>query len=216
VCYSFTRSQAPAWECRCLGGSSLQFPASATRILGYSSSHEAWVCELHVASRRLEPPGKVRSQTGAWERDLLSSFSNTLLRSNTPLSVVGARVSAHCVCTSVIVRLQQKSPSIDPPQCATVSASTQPGPSTSQWSVRTEMSLRSSVPGRVPHRPLLPCATRTGSKSRSIVARRNRLQLLLASSVTFRLNYPSISFDFGLSEREEPVKKFEIHKRKSS
>jgi len=48
------RSQAPAWECPCLGGSSLPFPFDA-------------LCFWRPGTR-LEPPGILHSQAGAWER----------------------------------------------------------------------------------------------------------------------------------------------------
>jgi len=51
---SRSRSQAPAWERPCLGGSSLPFLSGA-------------LC-FWRPGRRLEPPGILHSQAGAWER----------------------------------------------------------------------------------------------------------------------------------------------------
>jgi len=51
---SRSRSQAPAWERPCLGGSSLPFLSGA-------------LC-FWRSGRRLEPPGILHSQAGAWER----------------------------------------------------------------------------------------------------------------------------------------------------
>jgi len=51
---SRSRSQAPAWERPCLGGSSLPFPSGA-------------LC-FWRSGRRLEPPRILHSQAGAWER----------------------------------------------------------------------------------------------------------------------------------------------------
>jgi len=51
---SRSRSQAPAWERPCLGGSSLPFLTGA-------------LC-FWRSGRRLEPPGILHSQAGAWER----------------------------------------------------------------------------------------------------------------------------------------------------
>ena len=57
------------------------------------------------------------------------------------------------VCTSVAVRLQQNSPAILCPQCATVSASIKPGADHSQCSVRKpESACAKGYPGRVPQR----------------------------------------------------------------
>jgi len=50
----WSRSQAPAWERPCLGGSSLPFPSGA-------------LC-FWRSGRRLEPPRILHSQAGAWER----------------------------------------------------------------------------------------------------------------------------------------------------
>jgi len=73
---SRSRSQAPAWERPCLGGSSLPFLSGAPCF---------W-----RPGRRLEPPGILHSQAGAWERARVTRASKL------NLMAVGRCPRLHC------------------------------------------------------------------------------------------------------------------------
>jgi len=79
---SRSRSQAPAWERPCFGGSSLPFLTGA-------------LC-FWRPGRRLEPPGILHSQAGAWERARVtrSSKLNLMAVGRCPRLVWGRAVGA--------------------------------------------------------------------------------------------------------------------------
>ena len=94
--------------------------------------------------------------------------------------------SVQVVATSVKVSVYRKAPSALPPQCATRSASKNPGwPSVHSVNVRTGICFLSSMPGFV---VLKPCGWRRGASSRSAVA---ALSISRASRVwSVRLKWP--------------------------
>jgi len=89
---SRSRSQAPAWERPCLGGSSLPFLSGAPCF---------W-----RPGRRLEPPGILRSQAGAWERARVTRASklNLMAVGQRPRSLIHNGIALNASQSEVLGR----------------------------------------------------------------------------------------------------------------